>query len=46
MPDWIQRNEDINYLQEGKDFARAWKTIHKCGNQPRLNTTRMPAMPT
>jgi hypothetical protein len=27
MPGWIQRNEDINYLQEGRDKARAWKTL-------------------
>jgi hypothetical protein len=27
MPGWIQLNEDINYLQEGRDKPRAWKTL-------------------
>ncbi len=27
MPGWIQRNEDINYLQEGRDKKRAWTTL-------------------
>ena len=27
MPDWIKRNEDINYLQEGRDKARAWTSL-------------------
>ena len=27
MPDWIKRNEDLNYLQEGRDRARAWTTL-------------------
>jgi hypothetical protein len=27
MPGWIQRNEDINYLQEGRERSRGWKTL-------------------
>ena len=29
MPDWIKRNEDINYLQEGREKPRAWATLVK-----------------
>ncbi len=48
MPDWIQRNEDVNYLQEGRDLPRAWKTIAKCvhthtGLPPSPSPSRMPS---
>ena len=46
MPDWIQRNEDVNYLQEGRDLPRAWKTIaksvHTHGPPPPPSLTHAP----